>query len=332
MDTRGAPPDGARSRVRSQALGLRKLLRRHWTPVAAAMAGIAAVAAMLAGATLAANPAPPFAQCPAIGKSASCGILIVLNPDGTTTIIGDPAVGPYDGRDDTLVGVVNNTRIAITKVTLSSTLNIFALDGDGICASSITPHPAGCPFGTTKYEGPGTSYTIVDSKHGTVNFTGGGLAPAASTYFGLESRVQAAQITIPQPPSNKPPVCSGASATPNVLWPPNHKLVTVTVGGVTDPDGDAVTITITGVTQDEALNGLGSGDTSPDAATGAQSNQVQLRAERAGTGDGRVYRIAFSASDGKDGTCTGTVKVSVPRDQSGSSAIDSGKTVNSFGP
>ena len=39
------------------------------------------------------------------------------------------------------------------------------------------------------------------------------------------------------------------------LWPPNHKLRTVTVSGATDPDGDPVAITITGVTQDEPVNG-----------------------------------------------------------------------------
>ena len=312
--------------------GLASLARRRWGPLAAAAVGLAATVAILAAPVLAANPAPPFNQCPAIGKSASCGILIILNADSTATVIRDTNVGPYDGHDDTLIGVVNATGIPITQITLTSSLNIFALDGDGICASSITPHPAGCPFGPTKYEGPGTSYTKINNKSGIVHFAGAGLANNASTYFGLESRVEGVQVTVPQPPQNKPPVCTNATASPNALWPPNHKYVTITVGGVTDPDGDAVTITITGVTQDEALNGLGSGDTSPDAAKGSQSNQVQVRAERAGTGNGRVYRIAFTASDGKGGSCTGMVKVGVPHDQSGSAAVDSGLNVDSFGP
>jgi hypothetical protein len=93
-----------------------------------------------------------------------------------------------------------------------------------------------------------------------------------------------------------------------------------------------VTITITGVTQDEPLNGLGDGDTAPDAAAvSGHPDQVQLRAERSGTGDGRVYRIAFTVSDGKS-SCTGTVFVGVPHDQSGAPAVDTTSVVvNSFG-
>ncbi len=108
--------------------------------------------------------------------------------------------------------------------------------------------------------------------------------------------------------------------------------MTVTLSGATDPDGDAVKITVTGVTQDEAINGLGDGDTSPDAAVVAgRTDQVQLRAERSGAGDGRIYRISFTASDGKL-SCTGTVDVGVPHDQSGAPPIDTtGVVVNSFG-
>jgi hypothetical protein len=136
----------------------------------------------------------------------------------------------------------------------------------------------------------------------------------------------------PSKPPNKAPDCSKVTASPNELWPPNHKFVVVTLSGATDPDGDKTTLTITGVTQDEALNGLGDGDTAPDAATVAGStDQVQLRAERSGTGDGRVYRISFTVSDGKD-KCTGTVLVGVPHDQSGDPAVDTTSVVvNSFG-
>ena len=45
----------------------------------------------------------------------------------------------------------------------------------------------------------------------------------------------------------------------------------------------------------------------------ATNRQFNLRAERTPQADGRVYRIAFSASDGRGGTCSGTATVSVPR-------------------
>lgn len=133
-------------------------------------------------------------------------------------------------------------------------------------------------------------------------------------------------------PPNAPPDCSGVTAGPT-LWPPNHKFREITLSGATDPDGDPVTFTISGVTQDEALNGLGDGDTSPDAKTGTASNKVFVRAERSGTGDGRVYRIAFTVTDSHGATCSGTAKVGVPHDQgNGSVPVDSGLIVNSFGP
>ncbi|MFO0875713.1 MAG: PKD domain-containing protein [Phycisphaerales bacterium] len=130
---------------------------------------------------------------------------------------------------------------------------------------------------------------------------------------------------------NSPPNCALAKASPEQLWPPNHKMVKVCIVGVTDPDNNLVTITVTSVTQDEPINGLGDGDTGPDAVI--QGSTVLLRAERSGIGDGRVYRINFTASDGVGGVCSGYVTVCVPHDQGqGSTCIDSGQVYNSLGP
>ena len=96
-------------------------------------------------------------------------------------------------------------------------------------------------------------------------------------------------------------------------------------------NGDTVTLTITGVTQDEPVNGLGDGDTSPDAALVAgHSDQVQLRSERSGQGDGRVYRLGFGGSDGRGGTCSATVNTTVVKSQGSGTAIDSGLIFISF--
>ncbi len=108
--------------------------------------------------------------------------------------------------------------------------------------------------------------------------------------------------------SNDPPLASAAQPTVACLWPPNHQMVAVGITGVSDPDNNA-TITITGVTQDEPTNGLGDGDTAIDAVI--DGGTVLLRAERSGKGDGRVYRISFTASD-LEGSASGTVKVCVP--------------------
>jgi PKD repeat protein len=128
---------------------------------------------------------------------------------------------------------------------------------------------------------------------------------------------------------NQPVVCNTAKPSLGTLWPPDHKLVSISVSGVTDPDNDPVTVTITGVTQDEPVNGLGDGDMSPDA-TGIGTNVIKVRSERSGTGDGRVYHLAFTADDGKGGACTSSVTVCAPHDQAPNNiCIDQGRLFDS---
>ena len=128
------------------------------------------------------------------------------------------------------------------------------------------------------------------------------------------------EIADGQPP-NSLPICSNALPSQATLWPPNHKFVNISVNGITDPDGDSVTIEITKIEQDEPTNGLGDGDQSPDGIINGDTAQV--RAERSGNEDGRVYETSFTADDGKGGTCNGSVLVSVPHDKK-DIAIDSG--------
>jgi hypothetical protein len=54
---------------------------------------------------------------------------------------------------------------------------------------------------------------------------------------------------------------------------------------------------------------------------------AQVRSERSGLGNGRVYEISFTASDGVGGECQGSVFVCVPHDQSGKDCecIDDGQ-------
>jgi hypothetical protein len=128
---------------------------------------------------------------------------------------------------------------------------------------------------------------------------------------------------------NQPPNCAAASPSVGVLWPPNHGMVDVSVGGVTDPDGDVVTLTIDAITQDEAVDAPGSGNTCPDGA-GLGSSSAQVRAERSGQGDGRIYHLEFTASDGRGGSCRGEVSVCVPHDQRGGRCVDSGPRYDSM--
>ena len=88
--------------------------------------------------------------------------------------------------------------------------------------------------------------------------------------------------------------------------------------GVTDPDGNPVTIKIDSIKQDEPVNTTGDGNFTPDGK-GLGTSTAEVRAERVGTpavpGNGRFYYIGFQAADGRGGSCSGGVLVSVPHDQ-----------------
>jgi len=117
-------------------------------------------------------------------------------------------------------------------------------------------------------------------------------------------------ITVTAPPL----VITGGTANPNSLWPPNHKMVPVTVAyGITGGCGTGV-CAITSVTSNEPIDGLGDGDASPDW-TIVDAHHVNLRAERSGTGTGRVYTITITCTDGGGHSTTKGVLVTVPLSQ-----------------
>jgi uncharacterized repeat protein (TIGR01451 family) len=113
------------------------------------------------------------------GTVTGCGALITVtgvDGNGNATFFTVMNVGnhnPYDGTEDTLVGVQNNSGAELNSITLSSTTSqIFGFDNDGPCTQ--TPHSSGCPFpGTTGYEGPNNTFSALsdDLMTGTVNFT-----------------------------------------------------------------------------------------------------------------------------------------------------------------
>ena len=113
---------------------------------------------------------------------------------------------------------------------------------------------------------------------------------------------------------NSPPVCTGAVASVSQLWPPNHKMQEIEILNVQDPDGDPVSIVVTGITQDEPVLLPEIDETSPDG-DGVGDDTAWIRAERLGEGNSRVYTISFTASDDKDGECSGSVLVCVPHDK-----------------
>jgi hypothetical protein len=106
------------------------------------------------------------------------------------------------------------------------------------------------------------------------------------------------------------------------MWPPNHKYKTFTLDDfgvdVADNCGSGLAVAITNVVSDEPDDAKGGGDgkTTNDIVI-VNSSKVKLRAERAGNGDGRVYKITVTAEDGSGNTAQATCEVIVPHDRKG---------------
>jgi hypothetical protein len=200
--------------------------------------------------------------------------------------------------DSVTVTVADTTKPAITcpaNVTVECTAPTGTPASFSPPAVSDTCSPvvtAACvpPSGSTFPLGTSTDTCTADDTHGNTN----------SCTF---------QVTVQD---TTPPSIGSVAASPGSLWPPNHKMVPVTVAvSATDVCDAAPVCQITSVSSNEPVNGLGDGDTAPDwDITGSLT--LDLRAERAGGGAGRVYTIGVTCTDGSGNSSTGTTTVAVP--------------------
>ena len=192
-----------------------------------------------------------FPQCPPVGIDTGCAVLIQFNADGSRVTLYDPSQLPFDGVEDTLVGVQNNSSSAVSSLALSGA-GIFGFDSDGLCAPHPpTPTPAGCPYGPTGYEGRGSStsvastapgggdsFTITNVNNGTVHFSPA-IPSGGSAYFSLEgttASISVATKVIVNPPAQTLPVgstvCVTATVTDQAGMPMPGVTVKFTVVGV----------------------------------------------------------------------------------------------------
>jgi hypothetical protein len=166
--------------------------------------------------------------------------------------------------------------------------------------------------------------------------------PASGTSFPLGSNVVTCQATdgagrqtscqfVVTVEDTQPPTTGGDQGL--VLWPPNHKYHSITLADCAGAAEDVCTGSlptaeygrITYVTSDETEDDNGNGDgRSCDDILLVGPTEVAVRAEREGTSDGRVYRLHYELRDLAGHVTPGSCTVSVPHDQSGRVAIDSG--------
>jgi len=317
-------------------------------------------------------PAQSLSQADANGLNAlltnETAIIGLLNAMITTVNRAQTASDAGDSASETLqVNALEGYKTALgihfeAEANLRASL-LLQLQSEGMPGVAITPSDVlsfesilafqGFPSpALTMLQGLGADPIAIDAARrlvmvqdiGTVAGTFPTLFAADQTLLDLEAS-GTALIT------NRAPDCSHAVAATPTIWPANGKMVSESVAGVTDPDGDSVVVQVTGIGQDESVDDeeedsmcrdrkrCQSGDhpnicrargrhedrdddTCPDAS-GVGTSSVMVRAERERPGDGRVYHISFVANDGKGGTCSGSVAACVPIKKNGT-CVDEG--------
>ncbi len=216
------------------------------------------------------------------GGSASCGFTITVNDQEPPTLVPPP---PSTSVADA------QCRSSLPDTTAAA-----------LASDNCTPR-AGLVI--TQSPNAGTAVTGAGTHviHLQVQDAAGNLTTGTTTHTVLDTT---------------PPTITRATPSRQYLWPPNHRMVPITVG-VTLTDNCATTAVqcgITHVTSNEPINGPGDGNTRWDwEITSAMG--VNLRAERSGLLNDRIYTLWFTCRDAGGATVTGTTTVTVPHDQRG---------------
>lgn len=251
---------------------------------------------------------------------------MALSPGSPAIDAGVAAGAPFDqrGRPRTFddPGVANAATSDGTDIGAFELQPLCSLACPGDVEASNDPdecgafveyeEPSGAGCGTVTCDHPSGSFFDVGETTVTCTSTAG---PSCS--FNVTVRdTQAPEIT---------------TNGPVTLWPPNHKYqtfnVNALVAGVVDNCDTGVGVggvRITKVTSDEPESSVGDGNTTDDILIAADCKSVKLRAERVGSGNGRVYTITFEVSDAAGNVGTATATVNVPHAQNGPAAVDDG--------
>ena len=130
------------------------------------MAGTSLALALACLAPGTAAAAPRFTECPPVDKDTGCQFLIKVTNGGVLVEEDSTQPGPYDGEDDTLIGIVNESSSPVASLPLSATHPIFSFDGDGICDPPEGPRATTCVVLARNSEGntpgvtPGTKCAV----------------------------------------------------------------------------------------------------------------------------------------------------------------------------
>jgi hypothetical protein len=145
-----------------------------------------------------------------------------------------------------------------------------------------------------------------------------GTLVSSGTYVVTVTATDTAGLTVSCTTSVKvvdkmPPTIVGVAPSQSTLWPPNQKMVPMTLSVDASDNCSVVQCRVVAVTSSEPETGLND-STAPDwQITGPLS--VNLRAERSDSGLGRIYTITVECTDAAGNSATKKAMVTVPHDQ-----------------
>jgi len=277
---------------------------------------------------------PPMAMCKDVTASAdsSCQANASidngsLDPDGTIESSIQSPVGPYVlgptavtltvtddfGASDSCsatVTVEDNTQPAITAPG-NITQECSSPNGNGVSLGAPTNVVDNCD---ATPEVANDAPALFPLGLTTVNWT------ATDDASNIGSDTQDVTIVDTTPPE------LSVVLSPTELWPPNHKMheiiATVSTSDTCDTSPVIELVNITMNEGDEALAYdplydamQGDGQTTNDIQYYSGTGQVFVRAERSGTGNGRVYTLTYQATDASGNTTQAEATVTVPHSQ-----------------
>jgi PKD repeat protein len=181
-------------------------------------------------------------------------------------------------------------------------------------ALSATDNPGGAGVKEihVTLSGASSSSRVVAGSGTTVGIAAEGATTL--TYFAIDNAGnQEAPQTVTVRIDKNAPTLTGLPGAGCSLWPPDHRLVEVGLVTAQDALSGSAGAPVVTVTSNEPANGTGDGDLEPDVLI--TGGAVQLRAERAGNGTGRVYTIKATASDLAGNTASATATCQVPHDR-----------------
>ncbi len=221
---------------------------------------------------------------------------------------------------------LNKTETAIATITVSDTVAPVVNAGQNVTVEQASHAGTQVTLNGTATDAVSTRFNFTWSENNTVLKTETNVTKTTLTRtFNLGVHIVtlnatdeagntgSANVTV-KVVDTKPPEIS-ETATPDVLWSPDHQYVEVKVNvTATDVCDPSPKITLLSVTSNEPDNGKGDGNTVDDFVI-VDNYTFSFRAERAGIGSGRTYTIAYKATDASNNTATASVTVTVPHNQ-----------------